>query len=109
MGGLKSPFFLFVIYAKICVKGGVLVKVIIYASEGNVLQQLEICQNYADFYDYDVVGIATEIKTLFKTDIDYDGVIVAGRNAISNREMEYEVIKLRLLGIEKIIIPAVRS
>lgn len=89
-------------------------KVMIYARENNplhnnVIQQLEICQNFADFYEYQVVGVATEIKTLFNSGVEYDGVIVTKHNRISRNALEYQKIKAELLEREIIIIPAVRS
>lgn len=89
-------------------------KVIIYARENNpvdnnIVQQLEICQNFADFCEYQVVGVATELKTLFNSDIEYDGVIVTKHNRISRNALEYQKIKAELLKRHIIIIPAVRS
>ena len=89
-------------------------RVIIYARENNpvhnnIIKQLEVCQNFADFYEYEVVGIATEIDTLFKTNIDYDAVMVTQYNRISRELKEFHHIKNQLLKKDKIIIQAVRS
>lgn len=89
-------------------------KVIIFARENNpkhntIIQQLDTCQNFAQFFDYKIVGVATELKTLFNTDIEYDGVIVTKHNRISRNALEYQKIKMELLKNGKIIIPAVRS
>lgn len=84
-------------------------KVIIYASGSDVLQQFEVCQNFADFYDYDVVGLATEINTLFNSRVNYDGVMITTHSRISTDRRIYEKIKQRLLKRGIIIITAVRS
>lgn len=89
-------------------------KVIIFARENNpvhnnIIQQFEVCKNFADFCGYEVVGIATEIETLFRTDLDYDGIIVTKIDRLSRNATEYQKIKQKLLKHEKIIIPAVRS
>lgn len=89
-------------------------RVIIFARENNpkhntIIQQLDTCQNFAQFFDYKIVGVATEIETLFNTDIEYDGVILTKRDRLSRNAVEYKKIKQELLKQEKIIIPAVRS
>ncbi len=88
-------------------------KVIIYAKQNqpnsDVVKQLEVCQNFADFYDYEVVGVATEIDTLFTTSIEYDGVLVTQRSRISRSSYHYEEIKQDLLKMGVIIIEAVRT
>lgn len=89
-------------------------RAIIYARENDsnhnsVVTQLEICKNFADFCEYEIVGIATEIETLFKTDIEYDAVIVTKYNRISRDREEYQKIKQGLLKRGIIIVPAVRS
>lgn len=89
-------------------------KVIIYVrdnrgEQSKIIKQLEVCQNFADFHDYDVVGVATEIKTLFNTAIEYDGVLVTEISRISRKFEELKRIKQELLKRDKIIITAVRS
>lgn len=88
-------------------------KVIIYAKQNqpnsDVVKQLEVCQNFADFYDYEVVGVATEIDTLFTTSIEYDGVLVTNRSRLSRSVYHYEEIKQDLLKMGVIIIEAVRT
>lgn len=89
-------------------------KVIIYARENNprentIVQQLEICQNFADFYDYEVVGVALDINTLFNTQLEFDAVLAKDHACISRDALEYMTIKNRLLARDIIIIKAVRS
>lgn len=89
-------------------------KVIIYARENNpvhntIIQQFEICKNFADFYDYEVVGLATQIETLFKASVEFDAVLVTTHSRISRDVSEYLKIKKKLLERGIIIITAVRS
>lgn len=84
-------------------------KAIIFVSGDIVMKQFEICQNFADFFDYEVIGIATKIKTLFNSDLEYDAVIVTKYEIISPVSIEYENIKMELLKKGIIIIQAVRS
>lgn len=84
-------------------------KAIIFVSGDVVMKQFEICQNFADFFDYEVIGIATKIETLFNSDLVYDAVIVTKYEAISRLALEYEKIKMELLRRDIIIVQAVRS
>lgn len=79
------------------------------SDQHKILNQIEVCQNFADFFDYEVVGIATEVETLFKSDVEFDAVIVTKYNRLSRNAFEFLQIKHKLLQEGKIIIQAVRS
>lgn len=83
-------------------------RAVIYAHGETITKQLEICDNFALFFDYEIVGVATEIDTLFKTPVEYDAVIVTAYHRISRNALEFQQIKNDLLRKQIIIIPAVR-
>lgn len=91
------------------IKKGNAMKAIIFVCGDIVMKQFEICQNFADFFDYEVIGIATKIDTLFKYDLEYDAVIVTKYDIISNNERDLQEIKTKLLQRDIIIIQAVRT
>ena len=79
------------------------------SDQHKILNQIEVCQNFADFFSYEIVGIATEVETLFKSDVEFDAVIVTKYNRLSRNAFEFMQIKNKLLQDGKIIIQAVRS